>query len=825
MQISPTKIYLIDGVCGSGKTTAMVNYISKFVPIGSKFIVSQPSKKLCKQTAEQFDALNIPYEYITADDEQYAGKTFYAFEASVRKLAKSEEGGVIITSHSVYLEVAHNLEDSVRKNFNVFFDEIASIDSTTTMNVKKFNAVIEQHFEVMHTNCMHTYDFKIKSESYDEVKDMLDNALAKTDMFLSGTDVIAFLQTMLDDNTDKSVCKSSWNTRTANGYQLNVHSVMRPDAFRNWNSCRIMGAHAAESMLAAIWPQMGVSIEMDKSPYFQLKKDHNDLSNRKVSVYFFCGKNYSKKTRDAAGLDTRFDNLSNEVQKLFKGQASLWIANNDVNDDEWQVKNSIREKNVCHGINEHRYKSNIAFLSALNDTPAHFGYMESRYGVDKLTLQKAKAYETMYQAVFRLSLRTSEADLIKELGYIPEVKIVVGDKLMADRLCEILPFAKQYSMGQIEDAWGNSNKARGRERKEVKKSNSESTKESRAKKKVFKDAVKALNENTFKLLSTEPGVTLTYESSIFDKKNKLASGYANNWDEVKDSLAIAYTNSPTKKDENILSNFVVFDPTSPTKGKDDIQYLSGIQLDFDGGMLPAKRASMILSDFKHLLYNSFNNGKDGDLRFRIVVPFSHAVTAEIAELIWDLLSTRIKNDGWYVGRDTTKPNQSGLDMSKRCANSFYYIPCQAKAGKKWSFFDTTNWDKPILDVMACIDSFAPELPEYVTIAPVDNSSNELKAMRDALKIRVLVDPLAEQRKLDAKIAAAEAKWQTADHGTQNHAWFILAKDYARAGLTEYDIKNKMLNQLVFAHNPSERKAGLNAAVKSAISGKYNRKAA
>jgi hypothetical protein len=436
-----TNIYLVDGVCGSGKTQSMIQYISEFHTAGLKFVIAQPTKRLCEETAAQLRSCGVPVTYVSNDDPKMAGKTYEVYRQEIRRLASHTSGGVLITTHHTFFANQHLVGDATRSKLHLFFDEIPQVDSTTCLNVKKHHDFIDKHFVVTDVRDNHLLELSIRPGSYGHLEDLLEAGLTGTDIFLKGKDVCDFLSTALDVSRKKYLNKARWNTRDFNQYQLQMHTLLMPDAFHDWSTCRIMGANAKSSMMYTLWQHYGVDFKDDKK--FNLKKDHAELNNRRIEIHYFSARSWSKSIRDSAA--NRFDNLSEAVGDLFECQPSLWVANNDVDDSEWSVKNSTRISNISHGINEYREINNIAFLSALNDVPAHFEFVARKFGVDDRSLKRAKALETMYQAVMRTSLRVPQST--------ESVRIVVGDKDQADFLSDLFPNAKVFAFDQVEDAW------------------------------------------------------------------------------------------------------------------------------------------------------------------------------------------------------------------------------------------------------------------------------------------------------------------------------------------------------------------------------------
>jgi hypothetical protein len=240
-------------------------------------------------------------------------------------------------------------------------------------------------------------------------------------------------------------------------------------------------------------------------------------------------------------------------------------------------------------------------------------------------------------------------------------------------------------------------------------------------------------------------------------------------------------------------------------------------------MLSWQRASAIFRDIKHITYNSFNNGKENTLRFRIVIPFDQPVTTDVAEALWDVLADRVRSDGWFVGRSPSRAElgeNSGLDVSKRPANSFYYAPCQSAFGKKWSFFDATYWNQPVWNVLDAIENIAADLPAYVEVETTINSGEKLKALIDAMKGRdnaARKEPDTEDSRKERIVKRAETRWQQCAAGEGHHEWYVLACSYFRAGLDSIDVETQMRCQLQYAHSQTKRLKELTGVIKSARS--------
>jgi hypothetical protein len=90
-----------------------------------------------------------------------------------------------------------------------------------------------------------------------------------------------------------------------------------------------------------------------------------------------------------------------------------------------------------------------------------------------------------------------------------------------------------------------------------------------------------------------------------------------NWDQVIDQLERMSAEFCPRKEANVLingGNCDIGTDDGKVKGKANFSSINGIWLDIDDGELtPHELANVILPQFKLVIFNSFNNGVDGEL--------------------------------------------------------------------------------------------------------------------------------------------------------------------------------------------------------------------
>jgi hypothetical protein len=253
--------------------------------------------------------------------------------------------------------------------------------------------------------------------------------------------------------------------------------------------------------------------------------------------------------------------------------------------------------------------------------------------------------------------------------------------------------------------------------------------------------------------------------------------------------------------------------------------------------MPSEFARMF-TDVKWLMWNSFNNGKDGATKYRVLFPSKTPMTSEMYTAIWDAIAARIKDFGFFVGSNKsydkalnagrTMPPQSGLDVSKRTPNSFFYMPARAGLGAKFTFW-REYWEVavPLLDPDLWV-SYAPLIPqEYEINQPHRNPGSSLlqrvgerlanDAAHRADEDAGHVD--SEQALHAAQVAARDAaiaQWRATPQGQGNDAFFALGKRLMATGMQDFEVRTTLEHEAAYAPQRSQpdRRAQIPSILKS-----------
>ncbi len=284
---------------------------------------------------------------------------------------------------------------------------------------------------------------------------------------------------------------------------------------------------------------------------------------------------------------------------------------------------------------------------------------------------------------------------LREAESTAEVKVLVPDIALGNWLASVFPGSSLHvhePPAEAREVLGDASKARGRPRKESVLTPAERNARSHEKSRQ----ILITKNSIYKVFFVTDTIALSHETNV-KSLDVEQSGHID-WDDVRAQLRQCHDEIKAKREENTLVSGALFDADKSddtNKGLDNIVAVNGVWLDFDGGALMPSEFARMFTDARWLMWNSFNNGKDETTRYRVLLPSKTPMTSEVYTEIWDAIAARIRDFGYFVGSNKsydkavnagrTMPPQSGLDVSKRTPNSFFYMPCRAGRGAKFTF--------------------------------------------------------------------------------------------------------------------------------------------
>lgn len=769
-------INYVSACAGSGKTTAALQAIKNGIErAGFRFVLAQPTKLLVHSTLERARALHPHINWRAITSDEHPGKARSEFIAAI----SSREEMAIITTHATLLSCWHI---AGKHRWNLIVDEIPAIDATFRANLSItwdwWTSLIEVSDNVL---CDNVLDVHVKAGQHALVETYAHNE--------PGDDVIKVTQPLweLIANAHWSVAmtRSSWQRAGYKGTaQMIAHAWLKPTIFDGWNRVTIMGANFENSLMMLVWSKQGVGFVPDDLIHIAAPT-HTKETGRRCRVLYITERKWSKTLRDKIGIPR----ITGALQSSAFGN-HIWTANKDVDERDWKLEHGTRLPAVAHGLNDFRDYTCAVFLAALNDCPAHFTWMQKQWGIDPRELSKAKAQEVAYQMIMRTNLR--EADGTEE------VTVIVPDRRTADYICHLLPGSKQNFLDLgIPELGKNMRNTPSKAPAKTATERSKERYEREVQRKSDLEQLGHLIRNIHGVANERDApIQLSFEENIFSRN--IAAETFQTWDEVYRLLENVWSLTIKDKHDNLLMNGGIFrvGDGETVKGLDNFTHSHMLQLDFDDSELDPRELALLLSDIKHVAYNSFNNGRDGLFRYRVVVPLASPVTVEIYQGFWDIIAARVVDAGYSVGKTGRHSGlSSGLDLSKRTPVSWMYLPSQAS--KKQHSFWLSNWEAPILQPAEWISRMPAETPEYIDAAIVMNHGEKLRALIDALKLHDAGQDdgekflRAEARKKNGYERALEA-WKATSAGEGNDGFFRFAAQLRSSGHDLADV-HRLLN--------------------------------
>ncbi len=809
-------LHYVDGVCGGHKTTNGIEVaVHAALNLDQLVLFVQPTAKLINQSfktareksdqvcIKRFDSVSCPGSVI-AD--------LIDFMKNWR--ADIDGGCVVFITHKCLWEMPFIPNQS---NWNVIIDEILDVDFEYHLNLPDTSEfAIQSVLTVTECGINTMLKLKPRAEAIGQVRHWARNP--------DGDDVLKVVQPLFQELTNQHsnvyVTRASWCRLGIEGHgRIDVHGWRSPSVCQGWQSVRMMGAFFQDSLLSMIWGQFGVQFRPDH----QIKVDahrHDESVGSRVSIHFFSERPWSKHLRNKISeLDDPFAAIKPLIRDEFGDNEFLLVANNDVPDGAIadDFPNVVRIPAICHGLNEYRHMTKILFLPALNNSPGHFSYLDKVLGISGDRLRQARSFQVAYQSIMRTALR--------DAGSTDPVSVIVPDISMASWLGEVFPGSrlKSHEIESLKGVLGAPTQARGRPRQASVLSPIE-----RKNLSIKKAQELLVTKNSIYIAFFVTGeIPLSYEKNLYSTGTEISID--KNWDDIRDGLITIYDKFCPRKESNAVMSPASFDPdrsTKTNKGLENITAINGVWLDFDGGKLLPEEFARIFTDVRWLMWNSFNNGKEGLVKYRVMFPTSTPLIPDMYHMIWDVIAERIRGFGYYVGptrkasnnnsRQQQEMPDSGLDYSKRSANSFFYLPCRAGLGKKHTFW-RENWnpDTPFMDPDRWVSDYAP-------IANQEYAPRAVHLNPKSLDLKKLIACLAEDRAGDqdgcptdranlaneksaALVGEACSTWRAIPKGSGDRGFFDLGLSLRGAGKSEAEIIQILYQEAAHGRSPKDRR--------------------
>ena len=708
-----SKIYYVDGHAGSGKTLQTSHWVvEQACKFNKRIVIATPTTLLQYQWAENINNLliDIPTKpsilVINSEtsDTSARGQLTNAFKEGNANI-------IIVTQQNL---INTGIVKGSNK-YHLIMDELPAIEGIDiiTASSNESKELIKNSVSVQDSKCA---SYKIVTcENKSALRKFVDQ---KGDAHRNDLAVDAFKK-IIDNDIDVFIKSSDWSS-FYNGEieQLNLHHIVKPSRFSHFKSVTFMGANFKHSMLFNVWERV-YACEFTKSNVANVREIVEEETGRRATIHFLMDEHFSKSKRNLITPEVS----STIFNELVDGKDHIWLANNDVKDSQYTIKNGKRLPIVSHGINSWKDHTTVVHIAALNDKPFHLAFLMEYVGFTSDEIKKAKMSEIIYQGVMRCNLRVRKSD--------KAVDVYVMDKQTALDLKSYLPGAsvKKIAQGTVNDTY-----KRG-------KMSSRDTTERHRFKNEFVDHPGIFNE---------PDIKVSFEETI--SATCVGEFDTPTFRHFRDFFKSESSNVVSGKDNNNLFSPAIFDSEYTVRCGDEVIHIGGKNKQIKG-LAQFKQASVLVFDidktktspedvsaripFKHFIYSSYSNGKDGLYSYRVVVGLKYALDEKNYKLLYDFIYEKFKDI-------------ATADVTKRTPVSFFYFPSQSNFGQN-------VW----IDM---VDSRSHRLLNPVDIIPVLEEMTTVETNDEIENVYVSTDMTSIQGNLIDRKQFLINQWRGMTHG-------------------------------------------------------------
>jgi hypothetical protein len=560
-------------------------------------------------------------------------------------------------------------------------------------------------------------------------------------------------------------------------------------------------------------------------------------------------KNFRDKLIAADDPMTVQDRVVQRVAETFADVEFAWMANKDTPDDIFKGRGQ-RLPNSPFGLNCYQHLHHAVILSALNPPPAHFSFLDA-LGFDSREVKRAGYWQAVYQAVMRISPRNPD-DLNPKT-------VIVMDRATAEWMASMFPGCTVAPLGGLGDMPVKGRPGRSREHD----CDADRKRASRDKFKIeLQVALDLVAGGDRAARHCSPAIAeLRQQMSEFGHGTDTALGtmgradldaiggtvYASIYhaepldffplDDLEafvDGLRFFHVESYQSKEANGLISPAIFDPAlsdETSRGLANVRAIWGVWLDNDGGDLTHEEFARLFPRLRMVIFNSYSSTREKP-RWRAFIPTTVAMPIIAHKAICQQIMRTVNRDGYWSKKQLDADpriksrKHHGFDLGKLTPSSLFYLPCQSENPVHSFFIDHNLASRQPLDPYVWAGYAAnhhrpePEPSAQPTTPTVAEPVQQTMPPTVCSKLRRMRELLADEEA--AKVqddkarrqAAAIQKWHDTPAETGNRAFFQLAVDLRRIGLSMAEIGDVLRLEADNARHPTERRREIKSIMRT-----------
>ncbi len=840
-------IYAVSGDCGSGKTTAARNMaLSQVQKDGTeRFIFCFPTLQVIDEQIKQFGNSDLVLA-ITSNTTDNPVDELVTFSKKLQMFGKGikPKERILLITHKSFERLEHFVN---KEEWHIIYDEVNQTLISDEINLTDNKNVLRDTLDVIQDpNNDEFYIVKLKHQS-SITSGISGEHIAKNKPAKDGSvddfwKALECVYRRLDTNQtgarfDVRIRKEQWDNLETTKFLFTT--TILPTLFDGYKSVTLMAAHIENTEMYSIWGKLGVRFKASNNikPAFPKHRENVCKNIRIINLE----KSLSKSSRDQYSKENKVDVFAKYKQTILdivKDEPVLVVKNNDVKGECFE---GLKYK-ICpvkaEGINSFRDFKNIICFTALNK-PSHFiSVMTDLYEINQKHDKFLNATNTIYQAVCRTAIRNPDNNEM--------VRVFLFDTHIANEIAKFFPgcYLDDPFKNTTEHYFSNTpvmtsaermKKTRDRVRQEIDHQRQMDLFKSMDLSEVdFGTQVnwdeiftpKTAN-HPLKQVAIDPfnmghrnlnrGVmapifsveTHTGAQSIISVRYNSVEEFFFHMQEASKCPIAKKEDQPlicsslfregsfyikTAKTKDKKRSYKIW--SKSLKSKELAIATNGIWFDIDDGVMTPQQASGYFKEYKHFVCNSFNNGNNGKMKYRLFIATSGFFSLELYRDIWDILVKRISND-YFVGYPhkyeqhkllSKSPKQfSGVDVSKKSGENWFHIPSLAGIPEHSFFFENEG---KLLDPKDFISKIKAKGVEY-QYTPYSNPEPErkLNTLTD-IKNKLLEENKAEdyKKKRIEKLFSSYPNNPGSHTGHNNFMYFAAALN----GIEEDDWKYRDL---------------------------------
>ena len=772
-------IQFLDALAGAGKTRALSRYAMQLAAAGEHVLFIQPTKQLIDATI-RCEFRDAPRSISVA--AIHGGNTRHVKQAIIQhsKASKLGKGAVLFITHAAFMRLSY-LEN--QHQWHLIFDEVPTVDVAEPFNIA------ETHRMITDALCFSPHDAAYGIITAREGADIPLRKIARNPRGDENWGRFkGLVERVLSPHWDVFALQSNYHgllSGDGSTRQLVTHSLLRPSIFAGFKQVILASALFTESTLYKLWTAQGVQLKPVANALLEGLRYRQHGNGALITIRYLTDRDWSKTLRDKPiCLDgeemprSLRDRLPGLIGAAYHAEPLAWMGNADMADD--YLPGAIRLPNSPHGLNGFQHLHHVAVLSALNATPSHFRFMETR-GIAGEQLRTASYRSAVYQAAMRISIR--------DPGDLTPKSITVMDAATAHWLSELFPGCRVETLSNSGLVIPSSPVGRPRQYD----TEAERVLAHRCKNRHRRWLEPLCSEGTAAVQSFG-----TAYASVYDKEplTYLDTGDVEAFIQL---LRDAHSRVTRTKHHNFLLSPAHFIPNIPDcdtrRGLANVQHVNGIWLDNDGGDLSHADFAQLFPQLRMVVWNTYSSTAEYP-RWRCFIPTTAVLSVEEHARLVQQIVIVLKHNGFNAGDQAVEnpPGYKchGFDTGKFNAASIFYAPCQASnpessffvdyRGGKRHLLDVSQWLENDIAMHAAQDECGASGEECDTDGPQSISSEST----------------------DALVSSAINRWRGTPRGQGHDAIFRLACDLRRLGMDRERARHHLVGEARNAHSPLDR---------------------